>query len=355
MDRNLFICSTVYQLLVALQIKITKFPDTESDLIITNEIPSVERIKELLSTQNLFGKIICVEGKNTALAAGKSIYFDHAYCSVLLEKTSGHPKDWLEKGRYTRILFSNIGSLNMRLAIFFRRRSPKAKIGMFEDGVSTYSQLYGRAFAVPQGNPVAKLRYRFIFDILTRVSELYVFAPELLVWQPKAAVEKIPPISEAADKLREVVNTVFDYPNLQDTYEEKVIFFEESYVADGDMVDDIAVVEKLKDKFGKENIFVKSHPRNPTNRFQEMGYKTNRDRAIPWEVIALNIPLAEKVLVSMSSTAVVSSYLLMRAPAKMTLAYQTLPIDTDRLKYTVEVIQRLEQLYPDAFVKLNDL
>lgn len=53
-------------------------------------------------------------------------------------------------------------------------------------------------------------------------------------------------------------------------------------------VNDVELIEALADKVGKQNMMVKIHPRNPVNRFEKLGYKTNHNTAIPWEVIVMN-------------------------------------------------------------------
>ena len=41
---------------------------------------------------------------------------------------------------------------------------------------------------------------------------------------------------------------------------------------DGYNVNDVEIVEKIASIVGKEKLFVKTHPRNPENRFEKLGY-----------------------------------------------------------------------------------
>ena len=174
-----------------------------------------------------------------------------------------------------------------------------------------------------------------------------------MTWNCKKC-KQIESISDNKAEITKTLNAIFNYNSIHDKYDEKVIFFEESYVADGIIVNDIELVECLAKIYGKENIIVKIHPRNPENRFKKLGYKTNVDTNIPWEVIALNIDLDTKILVSMTSTAVVSSFLLFHSNAKMIMEYKYFSIDNERLSKTIEVIEKIKEVFPDRFFELND-
>lgn len=52
---------------------------------------------------------------------------------------------------------------------------------------------------------------------------------------------------------------------------------------------------------------VKIHPRNPVNRFEKLGYKTNHNTAIPWEVIVMNTDdISDKVLITVASSCILN-------------------------------------------------
>lgn len=100
--------------------------------------------------------------------------------------------------------------------------------------------------------------------------------------------------------------------------------------------------------YGKDNIMIKVHPRNRENRFKMLGYNTNTDLTIPWEVIALNIDgLDNKVLATMTSTALINTYLCLNSNSKLFFYISRLNSDNPRVLYTAEVIKKLALLYPD--------
>lgn len=343
MSRKLYICSTVYQLVVAVHIKMTIHSKSDADIILTDEMPNVSTIAAKLNSKKIFMSIVVVHGKESALSKGKLAYIPFAYRHRLKDLSELFGGEDPYSTQYDEILFANIGGLNYRIASSIADYNRQAEVSMFEEGVSSYSKLYGQVF-----NEQKKIKNRICYKTLYKTSRFYFFDVRLPVWKWKMKFICIPPIELNKNKICRVLNDIFGYEKLKDRYSEKVIFFEESYVTDGIKVDDVELVEELARTYGKENILVKTHPRDTVNRFAHLGYKTNRDKSIPWEVVALNMDLKDKILVSMTSTAVVNSMILLHSPCKILLDYENMPQSNERVKSTIEVIENIKNVYPDA-------
>jgi len=352
--KKLFICSTVYQLIVAIQIRITIFKKKEVDVIVTNEIHEAQQLCQRLNSLRIFDNVFCIEGKNTSLDSGKSIYLKNMYIKKLQKSIIGKKVEILEKGRYNEIFFANIGGLNLRLATFLSSHNIQAKMNLYEEGISSYSRIFGDIFERLYMPGRGIIKSYLTYGVLKKVTSFYYFEPQVMVWECKGEIVKIPPISSDIQNLKKILNYIFCYEQLRDSYSEKVIFFEESYIADGDYVDDMGIIKMLETIYQKEDIFVKTHPRNSTNRFQNEGYKTNKDSIMPWEVIALNLDMRDKILVSISSTALVNSFLLLNTDAKLIFAYQQVVNKNERLRKTIEVIEKIKLEYPSAFALLQE-
>ena len=139
-----------------------------------------------------------------------------------------------------------------------------------------------------------------------KIDTLYVLNPEVMTYNTYFNIKKMPAIDCNNKDLINIYNLIFEYNESVDSYSQKIIFFEESYYADGYNCNDIEIVEKIAKIVGKENLFIKIHPRNPKNRFKELGYKTNTNTSIPWEVIAMNMDLSKKILLSIASVSVLT-------------------------------------------------
>jgi hypothetical protein len=146
------------------------------------------------------------------------------------------------------------------------------------------------------------------------------------------------------------LNRVFGYEESKDSYDRKIIFFEESYFADGYDVDDVACVERLAEICGKDNIMIKIHPRNKENRFRGLGYKTNENTFIPWEVIALNLDLTQKVLITIASGSAMTSLMNMGVkPERVIMLMRcTDLIKSDNLAPAADIMEQVAKTYPDV-------
>ena len=101
---------------------------------------------------------------------------------------------------------------------------------------------------------------------------------------------------------------------------------------------------------GKENIIVKIHPRNRINRFAEIGYTTNLNTSIPWEVVALNSDLQNCCLVTVFSQSAVLPFILLGKKTKSVLLYNLCPSFSESdVKYKNFFYSICEQKYATVF------
>lgn len=352
---KLYLCNTPYQIIVAMQIALSVNRNQKNLILITDTVPAAEKVAANLKKTGGFFKAFAVKTKGISW---KENMFQFPVC---FKYDSILKKQLEESGIYGLLsevdeyYFANVSGFAASLGLYLRRKKKNRKFSMYEDGVSSYSGIYEDAvrYRIHNENPVKRIRFAVFPSILKNVDRYYVFSPELMVWKCPYNVTPIPSIKKNIEEIRSALNSAFDYYSLSDSYEEKVIFFEESYVEDGIPVNDLEIVHHLEEKYGKNNIFIKSHPRVSVNRFQKQGFKTNSNTSVPWEVIALNKDLDSKVLVTMTSTAVVNSYFLFQTQAEMIFEYEALRNESNkRIVWTIEVIDRLKELFPEKFTNI---
>lgn len=104
--------------------------------------------------------------------------------------------------------------------------------------------------------------------------------------------------------LRDIWNAVFDIRPEEWVVDQKYIYFMGSFEVDGFSVKETEFVLKLAELVGKDNIIVKTHPRDPRDVLEKAGIKTFPKTSIPWEAIAMNIDLQSKTLLTLCSSAV---------------------------------------------------
>lgn len=95
--------------------------------------------------------------------------------------------------------------------------------------------------------------------------------------------------------------------------QEPFIYLEDFFFQDRCISNDFALFEQVAALVGRENIIVKRHPRGDVDRFGPCGYKTMERSVVPWEIQLLANDLRRKVLVSVSSTAILTPFIIFRS------------------------------------------
>lgn len=307
----LFFCRTPYNVFTATQIALQMHKQDTVDIMLFNSFPNFEKVKENLEKIELFNKIyICnrkkiYQSKKNIIRKllGKFFIYKKG-----IEMTIKYPF----KETYDIFYTSIIGDfIENRLIKKNKRKAKKQHIQpvtyLFEEGIGSYMKFIGNFYSQPTTffkKIKGKLRDIKIHKI--KVSKFFVFSPELLEWDPPFPIVQIEKISKNDEKFIKIVNTIFNYNDIKDHYDKKILFFEECYFSDGVAINDMDVIDDLINIVGKENIFIKIHPRNKFNRFKEIGIQTNENTEVPWEVIALNINLEDKILITITSGAVLN-------------------------------------------------
>lgn len=350
MKNILIVCNTHYQLIVALQLKMSIYYNDRMDCIITNYLSNYISVVDNLRRASIFRNVFTVNVKDVKYDGNVAMYKDSVFLATLESDLCNAIK---RPDEYKEFLFANLGEFAPRLGRYLKKTQNKIEFSMYEDGLSSYSRIYESRIADIKEPKTVKgiIKKYLIGNVISEISAYYVFNPQLMVWScPK--VKKIPEVYLFTDKLRKTLNTIYCYEDLRDSYTEKVIFFEESYFQDGIYTNDVEMMNRISNKYGIENVFIKTHPRDEVNRFEKLGYKTNIDKSIPWEVIALNIDLSGKVLISMTSTAIANTCIMRLSDALLIYDYRCLDLESNsRLKYTVEVINKMKTIFSELIIE----
>ncbi len=311
MKRILALFASPYQLLALNRIIDQYYPDDKVYLAVADTISKAEYLVEKAKAEERFSDVFLwkIKGRFSFSKPVKIInYLQGERKSEVL--TAGLPQI-MEK--WDMFLFANISQAVLHIGNVLLKNNPDIEINMFEDGFSTLSNYTGSF--LNQGGLKGRMRGFF-----SNINALYLFNPELLDWKPSFEVRAVSKEFDENNKAR--LNRIFGYDELKDNYRKKLIFFEESYFADGMNIDDVEIVEKIAEVVGKENIMIKIHPRNPVNRFHKKGYHTNENTFIPWELIAMNEDFSDTVFVTMLSASVMNAYFLLGKEVKSYIVYK---------------------------------
>lgn len=304
----LFCCETVYQLIVATSIAADKSKDCRVDLLLFDTIANVDLLRGKIEKNSRIYNNIYVYKCNDLLHMSKikQRLYALSYKAVLPFRE-----------RYDEFYFADYDWVVNSIILFLKKENVELQVCMIEDGYATYSVGFGNFFEkMYNSGVIGKMYYKRGYSEFYNISKLYVYTPKLMDWTPPFEVCEIKKITSRDDIIKDELNRLFDYNQLQDVYSEDIIFFEESYYADGKEVPDIEMLKKISTAVGIENIMVKIHPRNRTNRFKQHGFKTNQNTEIPWEVIAINIDLQNKILITIASGSALTALINMQSKPK---------------------------------------
>ena len=304
----LFLCNTLYQTIAASCIR-QMYPDSEAHLILSDHSVANRTIYERLRRHPvIFDRIFYVESKwlYEDLQCGR---WERIKKQMRFQQK---PPLETDNGAYDMVFYANSEPYSQWIVCYLKKHYKNTVFCWYEDGLSAYcfDRRYFRK-SLHTGMTDRVKAWMHIHVPTDVVSRFYVFQPEMMEWQPKVAVTRIAPLD---DRLRLQFNDLFDYSHCEDRYEQKYIFLEDGFV-DWKKNEDLALVEQIAAVVGRENIMVKRHPRNPEDRFSPLGYVTNQDAFVPWEIIASNIDIQNKVLITMYSQSVVTSEILMNKKA----------------------------------------
>lgn len=322
MSRRVFICNTVFQVLVATWINHIYFHGgKETDIIISNHMNNGRNISDRMRRYGEFSDTYFVESLDVARYNVPQGYV--AYIKKEFDPCSYIKRIFDFDVNYDHIFISNLDGFSKLFFSAVSKQNPNVSVHIFEDGLSTYSKLFGSWFR-DSGRPDYDLLHTVFYDYMCRkkyikdyVKDVWLLTPEFLQWDPGVPVKTVEKINPKDEVYLEICNKVFGYYDSKDEYDKKYIFMEESFFAEGKEIPDVELVNKIAERVGKENIMVKIHPRNPVNRFEKLGYKTNVDTGIPWELICMNMTdLDEKILLTVSSNSILNPIMIFGIPVR---------------------------------------
>ena len=298
-----FFCSTPYQILLAINIRLTILKDKAVDIYVLNHFQESEIVVNKLISLCIFNKVEHVNCLKFNQALSLNI------CKKAYERLwiyTFYRKIVERFFQFEEITYDDIyltcPDIIIHLAIkYLWNRNRKVKIHIYEDGTGGYCS------SVLNNSIKRKLFNRILGQemVIDRYDSILVFRPELYSSINNIPIVKIPDIDPNNRQLTDVINVVFGY---KDEYkiDEDIIFLETpiNFLIYG-------LEERLKaiaEEVLIDNYIVKLHPRSTTELYSN--FNLYKNSTVPWEVICLNNNVENKILMSFFSTAQFSSKII---------------------------------------------
>ncbi len=298
---QLYCCGTLYQLFNAINIKQSIYPDKEADLLLLDST-DFSRNMEGIKQSKIFSHVFVAKGSwkrdrnflNSPLHEKKIM--SHACDKMLGDSLINNNYDEYFMGAQTpffKFIYYYICNFGSAPTTF-----------LFEDGLYSYVL----NFIEDCNKDGFDHDYYGSKSIKKNLHGIYLYGDSSLYFGSKDILPiSIPRISQHDKLIIEKYRQVYGE---KDIPRSKFIFLEEGMYQDHLLNSDLSLLEEISSIIGKENIVVKRHPRCTTDRFTSRGYKIWESQGYPLEVAMLNAGMFEKVLLSISSTALITAPLV---------------------------------------------
>lgn len=336
----LFCCTTEFQLLTALNIKYHMHPNDDADIIVANYHGEEKELAERIRNTHLFRTVLYVpssieektlhkyfrsimdDGHKIELLYalnntfrflkakfGKWILGPRAYIETMVDNPVA-----LKLQEYDELLTYGTKPLTTYLVDCMMETNRRCRINLLDEGMGIYSD--------PN------------FEKIEIVDTCYVYEPSAMMY--KKNFVKVPRIQRKDRKFIELLNYVFQfYESDIEDYRNSIIFFDQSvsnrmpkYLREASFItkllfcnaykrhlkedrqffEQIQVVDLVLDnKLSDTKVWVKLHPRpsqDAIDEFQRKNVALIQRYDLPWELLALNCPTGNNILVTSSSSSV---------------------------------------------------
>lgn len=317
MKNILFLCNTYYQLIVALQMKMTMFENENVTLLLSDHSINADSIVKKLSKENIFYQIEYIKTRKIDYTSKdlktkiKTLYnaffYDDSELFKLLCNKKFDEFFYFNQNLSTNIIYSIMVKNNTNI-----------KCNQYEEGIFSYEAMKNQDI-LKINSMILKIYcfLRVIFGLkvlLKETKNVYVFYTEL--YEGNKFINKIQKI-EVNSKLTNLLMRIYKLKNIKNYYKQKYIYF--SAICDvegGEPIGEINLVKQIAKLVGKDNLIIKKHPRDLRDVYEKSNFIVDKNSAIPWEVIQLVYDFKDHIFLTATSGSVLTINSLVPNKAK---------------------------------------
>lgn len=335
--RHAFVASTPVTLIEAMNFVVT-FNIEESDVYITKSFSMAEHVAKRLEETGIFENVFLTEdvlltypitikkcvktvlnGRKLAREIGER-YYDYGYYN-----NSG----WL---------------VNSIFYTGFIKRNKACKQRFIEHGYNTYLNEYGKKPKYLR--PLIRLSGFKCMDG-SMLEALYMYHPSFLKVHQDGEIREMPCIDKNNKRLIDAINHTFCFDPSDNPFSSKQIIVMEQGPQKVDFDKEKYWKEILKN-IPREKAIIKAHPRMKESVLYNFGIDIYKNNSLPWEVIALNTNMENKVQMAMFSGSCLLPKLLCNIESTIILLYKLLPVDYTFLGKDIDaLVTEITKLYED--------
>lgn len=320
MSRKLIVANTYYQIIFAIQMKLTAFKDDKIDILISDHSKNADIVTQRLKKCGPFENADYMTTKGPGDNRNFSERVRDFFCLTFGKRNSHWPfKEDSSKKFYDELIVYNY---DMQVLGFYYNLSsinPEIKFSRFEEGILSYNN---ELLFTPTRNLIGKLRrMQGKNTIEDAMNFFYCGHPEL--YRGELEPYKIPLIKKDDNALKNILQEIFNFDPQKNVYTQRYIFF--TSVLDfegGEPIGEYELVSKVAELVGKDNLLVKTHPRDKRTIYIDNGFNVDKNSAIPWEVIQLSGDFSDKVFLTVNSGSVLAGSFMSEKPVRTFYMYK---------------------------------
>ena len=355
----MYLCTTPFQIMsaISLVINMNETADIYIDPQFSNAQEYASRLKELRLFRNVvvlsnigITKRMRNSGKVMRSAIITGLYlWSKSFCGKFLIKDT----------YYNKMYISNNGFYANILKVYFGKHKIDTEVIYFDDGEGSYDN--ERVFNESRNNDRLKKLLGIKKEERSLIRFLYFpFLYKALNSDSKDIIKQLP-FWDSNKRVEESIIYIF---GKAEPISEKYIILDTMPYEWMDAVEAEEYIELIKhicDQAGIDQVCIKKHPRDKASYGEE--YKEYSGRSTPFECICLSTNMENKVLITLSSTAVLTPKMLFDQEPYIILLYKLFSLKSanderrDRLYYNIANNYNKSErvMIPETFEELSDI
>lgn len=317
--KRLIIAKTNYQIIFAMQMKNTIFKDDYVTMLVCDHSIDADIYAARLNELQIFSELhfVVTMGACDVRTKRQKIedFFDITFRQN--NRYRNFTKSLVEK-KYDEMIVYNYTIETYGIHALLSQYNRSISVSRYEEGILSYNgynMLTGRRKLI---NNLRKIQGKpSIEDCL---KNFYCFYPQL--YQDNL-IPCFVPLIKQNDSIIVLIKKTFNVGSRKQQYNEKYIFFTSVYDFEGGKsVGEYELVCKIADLVGKNNLLVKTHPRDTRTIYIDNGFNVDENSAIPWEAIQLSGDFSGKIFMTLNSGSVLAGSTMSEKPIKTYFMYK---------------------------------
>lgn len=313
----LAICSTPFQMLNLITMNSHLFQNEKVDVILLNHAAVNHSIYEKLKKFETFNQVYFAETKHISDGGNSNSTFirDLVEFKRFLNKDYILDQVSLEPENYNKVLVPSDDIPSRVFWYHIKEHNQNAELYLYEDGTKSYI-FFDLSESTFKSFYLNKLFHTGFFD---EIKGAYLHHPKYFEYDRDLELIQIPPIDKDNYEVRKIMNDVFDYKDEVGMVENDVrfLFFDQALQFDSEINEQKRLFNLIDKTTQNEELTVKVHPRTDGHK-----YKRSMAGDYPFEIMELNQDVSNKVLISIASTASLSSKLVFDEEPYVILLYK---------------------------------